>query len=206
MQRANTRIFDGDLPDDFECGQSVAIDTETMGLHLQRDRLCLVQLSTGDGTAILVRIGKGQADAPNLARMLADPGILKIFHFGRFDIAVLNAAFGVMARPVYCTKIASKLARTYTDQHGLKVLTKELLGIEIEKEQQSSDWGAASLTDAQVRYAANDVIHLHRLQDVLDAMLAREQRKELADACFAFLPERVRLDMAGWTGRDIFAH
>ncbi len=206
MQRANTRIFDGDLPDDFECGQSVAIDTETMGLHLQRDRLCLVQLSTGDGTAILVRIGKGQADAPNLARMLADPGILKIFHFGRFDIAVLNAAFGVMARPVYCTKIASKLARTYTDQHGLKVLTKELLGIEIEKEQQSSDWGAASLTDAQVRYAANDVIHLHRLQVVLDAMLAREQRKELADACFAFLPERVRLDMAGWTGRDIFAH
>ena len=206
MQRANTRIFDGDLPDDFECGQSVAIDTETMGLHLQRDRLCLVQLSTGDGTAILVRIGKGQADAPNLARMLADPGILKIFHFGRFDIAVLNAAFGVMARPVYCTKIASKLARTYTDQHGLKVLTKELLDIEIEKEQQSSDWGAASLTDAQIRYAANDVIYLHRLQDVLDAMLAREQRKELADACFAFLPERVRLDMAGWTGRDIFAH
>ncbi len=206
MQRANTRILDGDLPDDFECGQSVAIDTETMGLHLQRDRLCLVQLSTGDGTAILVRIGKGQADAPNLARMLADPGILKIFHFGRFDIAVLNAAFGVMARPVYCTKIASKLARTYTDQHGLKVLTKELLGIEIEKEQQSSDWGAVSLTDAQIRYAANDVIHLHRLQDVLDAMLAREQRNELADACFAFLPERVRLDMAGWTGRDIFAH
>ncbi len=206
MQDLNTRIYDGDLPDDFECGQSVAIDTETMGLHLQRDRLCLVQLSTGDGAATLVRIGKGQHAAPNLARMLGDPGILKIFHFGRFDIAVLNSAFGVMARPAYCTKIASKLARTYTDQHGLKVLTRELLGIELEKEQQSSDWGAASLTESQVRYAAHDVIHLHRLRDALDAMLEREQRKELADACFAFLPERVRLDMAGWSGRDIFAH
>ena len=177
-----------------------------MGLNPHRDRLCLVQLSAGDGDAHLVQIENGQASAPNLARMLADPNVLKLFHFGRFDIAALDHAFGVLTAPVYCTKIASKLVRTYTDRHGLKNLLDELLGIDISKQQQTSDWGGETLSAAQLDYAASDVLYLHRLKDALDARLAREGRTELAQACFDFLPARARLDLAGWPETDIFAH
>jgi len=201
------RLHRGDLPDlSAYKGGAVAIDTETMGLDPDRDRLCVVQLSPGDGSADVVQIAAGQKKAPNIERLLADPAILKIFHYGRFDLGVLVEAFGVMAGPVYCTKIASRLARTYTDRHGLKDLARELLGVDLSKQQQSSDWGADELTDAQVSYAATDVLHLHALKEKLDAMLAREGRSELAVACFGFLPERVRLDLAGWAGEDIFSH
>lgn len=196
----------GDLPDGLDLGPVVAIDSETMGLHPARDRLCLVQLSAGDGNAHLVQVVPGDAAAPNLTRLLADPGTLKLFHFGRFDIAVLLNRFGVLTRPVYCTKIASRLVRTYTDRHGLKDLVREMLDIDISKQQQSSDWGAAELSPAQLDYAASDVLHLHRLRDALDARLEREGRRDLAQACFDFLPERARLDLAGWDEVDIFAH
>jgi len=202
---ANT-LHHSDLPDDVDLGSEIAIDCEAMGLVHGRDRLCLVQLSAGDGDAHLVQIAPGQAAAPNLCRLLADPGLTKLFHFGRFDIAALYAAFGVLARPVYCTKIASKLARTYTDRHGLKYLLSELLGVDISKQQQTSDWGAAELSEAQLEYAATDVLYLHRLRAVLDARLEREGRADLATACFAFLPDRARLDVAGWPETDIFAH
>ena len=200
------RLHRGDLPDLSRYTGSVAIDTETMGLSLSRDRLCLVQLSPGDGSADVVQIPAHETDAPNLKRLLADSRLPKIFHFARFDLAVLCNAFGVMAEPVYCTKIASRLARTYTDKHGLKDLVREVLGHELSKQQQLSDWGAAQLSDAQISYAAADVIYLHALKDRLDAMLAREGREGLAAACFRFLPDRVRLDLAGFGGEDIFAH
>jgi len=199
-------LYRGDLPDGLDLGPVVAIDSETMGLEPARDRLCLVQLSGGDGDAHLVQILPGQERAPNLERLIADPDTLKLFHFGRFDIAVLLNRFGVLARPVYCTKIASRLVRTYTDRHGLKDLVREMLDIDISKHQQSSDWGAAELSPAQLDYAASDVLHLHRLRDALDARLAREGRGDLARACFDFLPERARLDLAGWAEVDIFAH
>lgn len=195
-----------DLPAGLDLGPVVAIDTETMGLQPGRDRLCLVQLSGGDGDAHLVQIAPGQTEAPNLARLLADPAVLKLFHFGRFDIAVLRNRFGVLARPVYCTKIASRLVRTYTDRHGLKELTRELIDVDISKQQQSSDWGAAVLSEAQVEYAASDVLYLHRLKAALDVRLAREGRTALAAACFDFLPARAELDLAGWGEVDIFAH
>jgi ribonuclease D len=195
-----------DLPDGLDLGPVVAIDTETMGLNPHRDRLCVVQLSSGDGTAHLVQIEKGQTEAPNLCRMLTDPAVLKLFHYGRFDIAVLLKAFGVLTAPVYCTKIASKLVRTYTDRHGLKVLLQEVLDVDISKQQQSSDWGAAKLTPAQVEYAASDVLYLHRLRDALDGMLAREDRTAVAASCFAFLPTRAKLDLMGWPDLDIFSH
>jgi ribonuclease D len=195
-----------DLPDDLDLGPVVAIDCETMGLDPHRDRLCVVQLSSGDGNAHLVQVEKGQTEAPNLARLLTDPEVLKLFHFGRFDIAVLDHTFGALAAPVYCTKIASKLVRTYTDRHGLKYLLQELLDVDISKQQQSSDWGAEKLTEAQMAYAASDVLYLHRLREALDAMLAREGRTELARACFDFLPMRARLDIQGWPEIDIFAH
>lgn len=200
------RLHKGDLPDDAYFGDCAAIDTETLGLAPHRDRLCVVQLSAGDGTADVVQIAAGQTRAPNIERLLADPKITKLFHFARFDIAVLSNAFGVMAGPIYCTKIASKLARTYTDRHGLKDLTRELLGLEISKQQQSSDWGSDILSDAQVAYAASDVLHLHALRARLDAMLKREGRFELARACFEFLPTRARLDLMGWAEMDIFSH
>jgi ribonuclease D len=200
------RVHKQDLPDGASFGASVAIDTETLGLNPHRDRLCVVQLSGGDGSADVVQIAKGQTRAPNLVRLLADPDVLKIFHFGRFDIAVLERAFGVQVGPVYCTKIASRLVRTYTDRHGLKDLVRELLGVELSKQQQSSDWAAATLTDAQLAYAASDVLHLHGIRLKLDAMLAREGRTELAQACFGFLPTRARLDLSGWPEQDIFAH
>jgi ribonuclease D len=184
----------------------VAIDTETMGLNPQRDRLCVVQMSNGDGSADIVQVPKGHRDAPNLKKLLGDPNILKIFHFARFDLAALYNAFGVMPQPVYCTKIASRLSRTYTDRHGLKDLVREVLNIDLSKQQQSSDWGADTLSEAQLAYAASDVLHLHALKAKLDAMLAREGRTELAQACFRFLPERVRLDLAGWAAEDIFSH
>ncbi len=198
----------GDLPDlaRYSGVPAVAIDTETMGLSLTRDRLCVVQLSPGDGSADVVQIAAQPADAPNLKRLLADAGILKIFHFARFDLGMLQKTFGVMPQPVYCTKIASRLARTYTDKHGLKDLVREVLGHELSKQQQSSDWGAAELSDAQLSYAAADVLYLHALRDRLDTMLAREGRDKLAAACFSFLPERVHLDLAGFAGEDIFAH
>ena len=195
-----------DLPDGLDLGPVVAIDTETMGLVPARDRLCVVQLSSGDGDAHLVQIEQGQTEAPNLTRMLADPSTLKLFHFGRFDIAVLLNRFGVLTAPVYCTKIASRLVRTYTDRHGLKDLLRELLEVDISKQQQSSDWGAETLSIAQIEYAASDVLHLHRLKAALDARLARENRTELAQACFDFLPQRARLDLAGWDEIDIFSH
>ncbi len=195
-----------DLPDGLDLGPVVAIDTETMGLNPHRDRLCVVQLSSGDGTAHLVQIEKGQTEAPNLCRMLTDPAVLKLFHYGRFDIAVLLKAFGVLTAPVYCTKIASKLVRTYTDRHGLKVLLQEVLDVDISKQQQSSDWGAAKLTPAQVEYAASDVLYLHRLREALDGMLAREDRTAVAASCFAFLPTRAKLDLMGWPDLDIFSH
>ncbi len=200
------RLHRGDLPADLDLGPIVAIDTETLGLDVRRDRLCVVQLSRGDGTAEIVQIAAGQKRAPNLEKLLADPAVLKLFHFGRFDMAALANAFGVMPAPVYCTKIASKIARTYTDRHGLKDLTRELLGIDLSKVQQSSDWGAPDLSEAQIAYAASDVLHLHALRDKLDAMLARERRADLARAAFAYLPDRARLDLAGFAEMDIFAH
>ncbi len=200
------RLHRGDLPDLSAYKGSVAIDTETMGLDPARDRLCVVQLSPGDGSADVVQIAAGQQKAPNIERLLADKNVVKIFHFARFDLAALANAFGVMAAPVYCTKIASRLARTYTDKHGLKDLAREVLGIDLSKQQQLSDWGADDLTDAQVAYAATDVLHLHALKEKLDAMLAREGRSELAAACFRFLPDRARLDLAGWADEDIFSH
>jgi ribonuclease D len=200
------RLHRGDLPDLSRYTQSVAIDTETLGLNPHRDRLCVVQLSNGDGTADVVQIPVGHTDAPNLKKLLGDSNITKIFHFARFDLAVLSHAFGVMPAPVYCTKIVSKLVRTYTDRHGLKDLVREVLGVDLSKQQQSSDWGAATLTDAQLAYAASDVLHLHALREKLDAMLARESREALARACFEFLPTRSRLDLQGWENDDIFAH
>jgi ribonuclease D len=200
------RLHRGDLPDLSAYKGAVAIDTEAMGLDPNRDRLCVVQLSPGDGTADVVQIMPRQTSAPNIARLLADTSKLKIFHFGRFDIGLLYKTFGVMAAPVYCTKIASRLARTYTDKHGLKDLAREMLGIDLSKQQQLTDWGAGELTDAQVAYAASDVLHLHALKDKLDAVLAREHRADLAAACFHFLPERVKLDLAGWAEQDIFSH
>ena len=202
---ANT-LYQSDLPDGLDMGPVVAIDCETMGLNPHRDRLCVVQMSGGDGNTHIVQVAKGQTSAPNLARMLGDPNVLKLFHFGRFDIAALYNAFGTLAAPVYCTKIASRLVRTYTDRHGLKALTQELLGIDISKQQQMSDWGAETLTDAQLDYAASDVLHLHALKEKFDAILAREGRTELAQACFDFLPTRARLDLEGWPEIDIFAH
>jgi ribonuclease D len=200
------RFHKHDLPDLSRYGHSAAIDTETMGLNPHRDRLCLVQLSPGDGTADIVQIAAEPRPAPNLTRLLADPMIGKIFHYARFDIAVLDHTFGVMTDPIYCTKIASRLVRTYTDRHGLKDLARELLGVELNKTVQSSDWGAPELSEAQLAYAASDVLHLHALRDKLDAMLMREGRASLADACFRFLPHRARLDLLGWGEEDIFAH
>jgi len=202
----STFQHDGDLPDGLDLGPVVAIDSETMGLRYRRDPLCVVQLSSGDGDAHVVRLGRPGYDCPNLKRLLADPKVLKLFHFGRFDIAMFALHLGVTTAPVYCTKIASKLARTYTDRHGLKDVARELLGIEISKTQQSSDWGAPQLSQEQVTYAASDVLHLHALKARLDAMLEREGRMELAKACFEFLPMRARLDLAGWEDVDIFAH
>jgi ribonuclease D len=200
------RLHRGDLPNLHAYTGAVAIDTETMGLDSSRDRLCGVQLSPGDGSADVVQIAAGQTGAPNIQRLLADSSVLKIFHYGRFDMGVLFKAFGVMAEPVYCTKIASRIARTYTDRHGLKDLAREMLGVDLSKQQQSSDWGADTLTDAQVAYAATDVLHLHALMDKLNAMLAREGRADLAKASFRFLPDRVRLDLGGWANEDIFSH
>jgi ribonuclease D len=200
------RFHKGDLPADLDLGPIVAIDTETLGLEVRRDRLCVVQLSRGDGSADIVQIAPGQKSAPRLVKMLGDEKVLKLFHFGRFDMGTLCNAFGVMPTPVYCTKIASKLARTYTDRHGLKDLARELLGVDISKQQQSSDWGADTLTEAQLTYAASDVLHLHALRERLDAMLAREGRDGLARAAFGYLPDRVRLDLAGFELMDIFAH
>ena len=199
-------LYQNDLPDDLDLGPVVAIDCETMGLNPHRDRLCVVQMSGGDGNAHLVQIAKGQTTAPNLCRMLADPDVLKLFHFGRFDIAALLNAFGTLTTPVYCTKIASKLIRTYTDRHGLKFLLQELADIDISKQQQMSDWGATALTEAQLSYAASDVLYLHQLREKLNERLAREGRTELAQSCFDFLPTRARLDLAGWPEIDIFAH
>jgi ribonuclease D len=201
-----TRLHRRDLPDLTRYRGAVAVDTETMGLDLHRDRLCVVQLSPGDGSADVVQIPPGAADAPNLKRLIGDPAILKIFHFARFDLGMLFNRLGVMPAPVYCTKIASRLTRTYTDRHGLKDLARDLLGIDLSKQQQLTDWGAADLTDAQVAYAATDVLHLHALKEKLDVLLAREGREALAAACFRFLPDRARLDLAGWAAEDIFAH
>ncbi|WP_417589565.1 ribonuclease D [Pararhodobacter oceanensis] len=199
-------LYKNDLPDDLDLGAVVAIDCETMGLNPQRDRLCLVQLSSGDGNAHLVQISPEQSEAPNLTRLLADPQVLKLFHYGRFDIAALYHRFGVLAAPVWCTKIASKLVRTYTDRHGLKNLLSELLNVDISKLQQSSDWGAADISQAQRDYAASDVLYLHRLKERLQFMLVREDRVALAQACFDFLPQRALLDIAGWSDTDIFSH
>lgn len=204
-------LHDGDLPDGLDLkalarGGAVAIDTETMGLNPHRDRLCLVQLSPGDGTVHLVQFRKGQYDAPNLKRLLTDPDVTKLFHFARFDVAVMQAYLGVVCQPVYCTKVASKLVRTFTDKHGLKDLVKDLLGVELSKQQQSSDWGAVELTPEQMKYAASDVLHLHDLKEKLDGMLAREGRTHLAKACFDFLPARGELDLGGWEQPDILAH
>jgi ribonuclease D len=200
------KLHRGDLPAEVSFGPVVAIDTETMGLNPHRDRLCLVQLSGGDGNAHLVQMPKGPHNAPRLAALLADPKVLKLFHFGRFDIAVLEHALGVRCEPVWCTKIAAKLTRTFTDRFGLKDLCRELLGVEISKQQQSSDWGAETLSEEQLTYAASDVLHLHALKAKLDALLEREGRTELAQAAFTFLPVRARLDLAGWPEEDIFAH
>jgi ribonuclease D len=200
------RLHGGDLPAHVDFGAAVAVDTETLGLEVRRDRLCLVQLSSGDGSVDIVQIAPGQTRAPHLEKLLANPDILKLFHFGRFDMACLCHAFGVMPAPVYCTKIASKLARTYTDRHGLKDLARELIGVDLSKQQQSSDWGAPTLSEAQLAYAASDVLHLHALRARLDEMLARENRDALARAAFAYLPARVRLDLAGFAEMDIFSH
>lgn len=199
-------LYQNDLPDDLDLGSVVAIDSETMGLLPHRDRLCVIQLSSGDGNAHLVQISQDQTEAPNLCKMLADPEVLKLFHFGRFDIAVMLNRFDVVTAPVYCTKIASKLIRTYTDRHGLKNLLQELLNVDISKQQQSSDWGATVLTKAQIDYAASDVLYLHRLMTILNERLAREGRTEMAQACFDFLPHRAALDLAGWPDVDIFSH
>jgi ribonuclease D len=208
MARGETsyQLHRGDLPDGLLLGDAVAIDTEAMGLNPHRDRLCLIQLSRGDGDAHLVQFAPGCYDAPNLKRLLADPDILKLFHFARFDIAILYHYLGVMARPLYCTKIASRLVRTFTDRHGLRDLCKDLLGVDLKKEQQTSDWGASSLSEEQLRYAASDVLHLHALRARLDEMLVRENRTELARNCFDFLPTRAQLDLEGWPEQDIFAH
>ncbi|MDP5333883.1 MAG: ribonuclease D [Paracoccaceae bacterium] len=199
-------LYKNDLPDGLELGPVVAIDCETMGLNPHRDRLCVVQLSGGDGHAHIVQIMKGQTEAPNLAALLENPEVLKLFHFGRFDIAAMYNAFGALAQPVYCTKIASKLVRTFTDRHGLKYLLQDLVGVDVSKQQQQSDWGAVDLTTAQMDYAASDVLYLHRLKDALDTMLVREGRAGMAQACFDFLPMRAKLDLAGWPEMDIFAH
>jgi len=199
-------VHQNDLPDTLDLGDCVAIDCETMGLRPHRDRLCVVQLSGGDGHAHLVQIAHGQTQAPNLCRLLTDPAVLKLFHYGRFDIAAMHNAFGTLASPVYCTKIASRLVRTYTDRHGLAKLVQELLGKDISKQQQSSDWGAETLTKAQIDYAASDVLHLHNLREALNTMLVREGRMEMAQACFDFLPTRAQLDLDGWPDTDIFAH
>lgn len=199
-------LHQGDLPDGLDLGPVVAVDTETMGLNPHRDRLCLVQLSAGDGHAHLVQIARDRQPAPNLCRMLADPAVLKLFHFGRFDIAALQGAFGVTTAPVWCTKIASKLIRTFTDRHGLKYLVQDLVGVDISKQQQTSDWGAAELTPAQLDYAASDVLYLHRLKAELEKRLEREGRAALAQACFDFLPTRAILDLTGWPEIDIFDH
>lgn len=200
------RLHRGDLPDLTRYTGAVAIDTETMGLNPYRDRLCVVQLSPGDGSADVVQIPKGHTDAPNLKALLANPALPKIFHFARFDVAVLYQTFGVMTGPIYCTKIASRLTRTYTDRHGLKDLVREVLNVDLSKQQQSSDWGSDSLTEPQLAYAASDVLHLHALRERLDAMLVREGRTQLAKACFDFLPTRALLDLQGWGEEDIFAH
>ena len=200
------RLHRGDLPDVSRYRNAVAVDTETMGLDHHRDRLCVVQLSPGDGSADVVQIPRGAVPGANLKALLSDTNILKIFHFARFDLGILEQTLGVMPTPIYCTKIASRLARTYTDKHGLKDLVRDLLGIDVSKQQQLSDWGAEELTDAQIAYAASDVLHLHALREKLDVMLAREGRADLAAACFRFLPDRVRLDLAGWAAEDIFAH
>ncbi|MDF1686820.1 MAG: ribonuclease D [Parvibaculaceae bacterium] len=199
-------LHKGDLPDGLSFGSSVAVDSETMGLNPHRDPLCLVQLSAGDGTAHLVQLDRATYDAPNLRALMADQSVLKLFHFARFDVAVMQRYLGVVTSPIYCTKIASKLVRTYTDRHGLKDLCRELAGVDLSKQQQSSDWGADTLSDAQKAYAASDVLHLHKLKAVLDDMLAREGRTEYANACFAFLPVRASLDLAGWPDEDIFSH
>ena len=200
------RLHRGDLPDLARYKNSVAIDTETMGLDPHRDRLCVVQLSPGDGSADVVQIPPQAKDAPNIKRLLGDTGVLKIFHFARFDLATLYRTFGVMASPLYCTKIASKLARTYSDKHGLKDIVRELLNVDLSKQQQLSDWGADQLSEAQLAYAASDVLHLHALKAKLDTLLVRERRDDLAQACFRFLPDRARLDLAGWASEDIFSH
>jgi ribonuclease D len=200
------RLHRGDLPDISRYKGAVAVDTEAMGLDVHRDRLCVVQLSPGDGTADVVQIPAGKHDAPNLKKLLGDKSITKIFHFARFDLAMIYNTLGVMPEPVFCTRTASRLARTYTDKHGLKDLARELLNVDMSKQQQSSDWGADTLTDAQLAYAASDVLHLHQLMDKLDVMLKREGRHDLATACFRFLPDRAKLDIAGWAAEDIFAH
>jgi len=201
------RVHRGDLPDLARyTGPAVAVDTEAMGLDARRDRLCVVQLSPGDGSADVVQIPSGKIEAPNLKRLFGDAKILKIFHFARFDLGMLFNTLGVMPSPVYCTRTASRLVRTYTDKHGLKDISREMLGVDMSKQQQLSDWGAETLTDAQLSYAASDVLHLHALKEKLDVMLAREGRAELAAACFRFLPDRARLDLAGWAAEDIFAH
>jgi ribonuclease D len=200
------RLHRGDLPDIARYKGSVAVDTEAMGLDVRRDRLCVIQLSPGDGSADVVQIPVANVNAPNLKKLLTDPSIEKIFHFARFDLAMISQALGVMPGPVYCTRTASRLARTYTDKHGLKDLARELLNIDMSKQQQSSDWGADKLSDAQLSYAASDVLYLHALKEKLDVMLAREGRTELAASCFRFLPDRARLDLAGWAAEDIFAH
>jgi ribonuclease D len=200
------RLHRGDLPDIARYKGSIAVDTEAMGLDARRDRLCVVQLSPGDGSADVVQIPAAQINAPNLKKLLTDPSIEKIFHFARFDLAMISQALGVMPGPVYCTRTASRLARTYTDKHGLKDLARELLNIDMSKQQQSSDWGADKLSDAQLAYAASDVLYLHALKEKLDVMLVREGRTELAASCFRFLPDRARLDLAGWAAEDIFAH
>lgn len=199
-------FHEGDLPNGLDLGPEVAIDSETMGLRFRRDPLCVVQLSAGDGDAHVVRLGRPGYDCPNLKRLLTDPAVLKLFHFGRFDIAMFQLHLGVETRPVYCTKIASKLARTYTDRHGLKDVVRELVGVDLSKAQQSSDWGAATLSPAQLEYAASDVLYLHAARVRLDEMLAREGRAELARQCFDFLPARAALDLAGWDEMDVFAH
>lgn len=199
-------LYQNDLPDGLDLGAVVAIDCETMGLNPLRDRLCLIQMSAGDGDCHLVQIAIGQTEAPNLVAMLENPKVLKLFHFGRFDIAAMMNAFGAITAPVYCTKIASKLVRTFTDRHGLKTLLQDMVGIDISKLQQQSDWGAPKLTKAQLDYAASDVLYLHKLRDAFDVMLKREGRSEMAQACFDFLPMRAKLDLAGWSDQDIFSH
>jgi ribonuclease D len=199
-------LYQNDLPDGLDLGPVVAIDCETMGLNPHRDRLCVIQMSGGDGNAHIIQISKGQTEAPNLTAMLTNPDVLKLFHFGRFDIAAMQNAFGAVTAPVYCTKIASKMVRTYTDRHGLKNLLQELIGVDISKQQQSSDWGSQTLTNAQLDYAASDVLYLHKLRTELNARLVREGRMEMAQACFDFLPMRAQLDLEGWPEIDIFSH